>query len=255
MRKTKILAVILSSLMLLMTFASTAFALGNDDLNALGQYFGGGNTTSKADPDEPSSKGYAQVNSGSGLTDLVRGILGSAANGLSNSQLTEILKNFNISQLLGGDTDVLNEIMDYIASFAGGNTGDTTKPTKAPTTEAPATEPPSTESPTIQIPSYTYVYVPQTQAPPTYVYIPQTEPVTVPIATTAVEEPTTVVEYVPPEQIITDVLTTGVYPAYSIEDEAPESSNTLKIVAGLVIVVVSLVAVVGVSIALKKSRI
>lgn len=255
MKKFKITAVILASLMLMTSFMSAAFAFSTDDLNALGQYFGGNNNTTdnKRDPDEPSTKGQTEIKSSAGLSGILQGILGNAANGLTNSQLNDILNNFDISKLLGGDSEILNEVMDYIASFGKTPGSSTTNPPAV--TDAP-TDPPVSEPPTSAVPSYTYIYVPQTQQQPTYVYVPQTEPATVPVQTTAVEE-TTVVAYVPPEQIFTDILTTGVYPTYAIEEDnsSSENSGTFKTVAGLVIIVISLVAVVGVSVALKKSRI
>ena len=121
MRKVKLIAVITAALMLSGVFCTSAFAFG-DALSALGEYFGGGGNTGNSnsgnldDNDEPSSNGDAQVNFDSGIVDILQGILGSEANTLTNSQITDILNNFDVNDLLGGDSDVLNEVMELIGA-------------------------------------------------------------------------------------------------------------------------------------------
>ena len=256
MKKFKITAVILATVLLIMTFASAVFAISADDFDVFKEYFGA-NTTEPAN-----GKGGTTVipnkeaRLSSSLTDILNSMLGGALNGLSSSQINEILSNFDISKILGGDNEIINEIMDYIAAFRSKN----------PTTTKPQVTVPPTTQPPVTVPQYTYVYVtePQQQYQYTYVYVPQssTPPAVQPSAsleesTTAAEE-TTIVAYVPPQQVYIDQLTT-VPPIYdlNIEEDVPEDSGkiSVKMIAGIIIIFVSAVAVVGVSIALKKSRI
>ena len=262
MKKFRFIAVLLASVLLLTTFVSAAAAFSSDDFKALGEYFGTSDEKSKSDTDDPDAvkkSGRTEVKAGASLTDILQGLLGSAADGLTNSQLNDILSQFDITKIIGGDSEVLNEILDYIAAFTDPAAENPTKKQTEPSSKEEqqsviVTEAPSTEPPTQQVPVYTYVYI--TEAPQTYVYIPQTQPAVIQTIPESTTEETTVVEYVPPEQVFTDILTTGVYSEYAIEEEEPEDhGSTLKLVAGLVIIVISLVAVVGVSIALKKSRI
>lgn len=250
MKKYKITAVILSSLLLLSAFISAVSALNTDDFTAFGRYFGGNSTTQN---DNSQSNGRTEARMSSSLGDILNGLLGGALDGLSSSQITEILNNFDLSKLIGGDSEALNEILDYIAAFRSKEPSSTTTKPSAPVT---------TTAPQVTVPQYTYIYVtePQSQYSYTYVYVPQvTSPAvtTLPSEDTTLPEETTIIAYVPPQQVYTDILTTVPYAVFSpeIEEEEPENGVSVKMIAGIAILLISAVAVVGVSIALKKSRI
>lgn len=257
MRKTKIIAVITAALVLFGVYFTSAFAFG-DGLNAIGEYFGlsgnnGNSNTGNEDPDandEPgATQGNPQVNLDSGLTGMLRGILGSAADRLNSSQITEILNNFDINALLGGDSDMINEVMDLI----GAN-----QPTKS---DSDDNDNDGTQSgtPANTAPQYTNVYV--TEAPAvTYQYTPGTTSpygvTTLPGETTTGTGETTTLYYVAPSTVYAEQITTLPYD-YQVEDgEAPEKDGvTLKMIIGIAILLISGVAVVGVALSLKKSKV
>lgn len=261
MRKIKVFAVVMAALVLLGVYFTSAFALG-DGLNAIGEYFGlsgnNGNTNADNNPDdndEPgATQGSPQINLDSGLTGMLRGILGSAADRLSRSQITEILNNFDINALLGGDSDVINEVMELIGANTpsksdsdenGGNSGNSGNQSSTPSNT---------------VPQYTNVYV--TEAPAvTYTYTPGTTSpysvtTTLPGETTTGVGETTTLYYVAPSTIYAEQITTLPYD-YQVEDgEAAEKDGvTLKMIIGIAILLISGVAVVGVALSLKKSKV
>ena len=251
MRKLKIAAVLIMVCVLTGVYLSSAFAL-SDGFAALGEYFGLSTPTSgnaweeeEADPDandETPTLGTPQVNLDSGLLGLARGILGSAANALSNSQLTEILQNYDINALLGGDSSVINDILNIISA-------------NQPTTSADSDDSPSPQTPTPQytVPQYTNVYV--TEAPAvTYSYTPvTTSPYTV---TTTNPAETTTMYYVAPSTLYAEQITTLPYDYQVDNGEVTEKDGvTLKMIIGIVILLISGVAVVGVALSLKKSKV
>ena len=229
MRKLKIAAVLLTVCALIGVYLSSAFAIG-DGLAALGEYFGLSNPTSSnaenEDPDandEMPTLGNSQANLDSGLLAIIRSILGSAASALSNSQLTEILQNYDINSLISGDANVINEILDLI----GANQQYT-------------------------VPSYTNVDV--TNAPSvTYSYTPGT---TSPYMVTTTTAETTTLYYVAPSTLSAEQITTLPYDYQVDNGEVTEKDGvTLKTIIGISILLISGVAVVGVALSLKKSKV
>ena len=253
MKKVKVFAVITAALVLFGVYFSTASAL-SDGLNALGEYFGlsgnGNNTGNSDDPDANdevnTTWGLPQVNADSNLTDILQGILGSASNALSNSQLSEILQNFDINDLLSGDSDVINELMDLIG---GGN-----QPTSSRSGDNDNT-PSQRPSQTYTVPQYTNVYV--TDAPAvTYNYVPGTTAAPGTIVTTTNPGETTTLYYVSPSTVYAEQPTTlsYEYPVGTTEI-SQKDGVTLKTIIGIAILLISGVAVVGVALSLKKSRV
>ena len=247
MRKLKIAAVLLTVCALIGVYLSSAFAIG-DGLAALGEYFGLSNPTSSnaenEDPDandESPTLGNSQANLDSGLLAIIRSILGSAASALSNSQLTEILQNYDINSLISGDANVINEILDLIGA-------------NQPTTSGGSNDTPRTQTPTQQytVPSYTNVYV--TNAPSvTYSYTPGT---TSPYMVTTTTAETTTLYYVAPSTLYAEQITTLPYDYQVDNGEVTEKDGvTLKTIIGISILLISGVAVVGVALSLKKSKV
>lgn len=252
MKKIKIVAVLTAALVLFGVYFSTAFAL-SDGLNALGEYFGlSGNENGNAEAEEnedpdanddvSTTWGLPQANADSGISGVLQGILGNAANALTNSQLTEILNRFDVNSLLGGDSDMLNELMDLI----GANT-----PTKASDDNGSQSQTPSQ---TYTVPSYTSVYV--TEAPAvTYNYTPGTTAYDGIVTTTNPAE-TTTLYYVAPSTVYAEQITTLPYD-YQVEptEISEKDGVTLKTIIGIAILLISGVAVVGVALSLKKSKV
>ena len=248
MRKLKIAAVLLTVCVLIGVYLSSAFALG-DGLAALGEYFGLSNPTGGADEyedpdanDETPTLGNSQALLDSGLLSIIRSILGSAASALSNSQLTEILQNYDINSLISGDANVINEILDLIGA-------------NQPTTSGGSNDTPRTQTPTQQnnVPSYTNVYV--TNAPAvTYSYTPGTTSPYMVTTTTPAE--TTTLYYVAPSTLYAEQITTLPYDYQVDNGEVTEKDGvTLKTIIGISILLISGVAVVGVALSLKKSKV
>ena len=259
MKKIKVLAVITAAIMLFGVYFTSAFAFG-DGLNALGEYFGlsGGNNGGNANSDDPdanddvdSTNGNSQVNLDSGFSSILQGVLGSASSALTDSQLTDILNNFDINALLGGDSDVLNEVMELI----GAN-----QPTKSDSDDNGGSNstPSTSSSPASTAPQYTNVYV--TEAPAvTYSYTGATDAA---VSTTILGETTTGVgetttlSYVAPSTIYAEQFTTLPFDYQVNAEQAQEKDGlTLKMILGIVILLISGVAVVGVALSLKKSKV
>ena len=253
MKKTKILAVITACFLLSGICFSSAFALG-DGLNALGEYFGltgNGNGTSEdedldANDDISTTWGVPQANADSGVRGILESVIGSAANALSNSQITDILNNFDLNALLGGDSDMLNELMDLVGASRSPTTknddddDDDDEPRQTPTQS--------------YVPQYTNVYV--TEAPVvTYSYTPGTTADYGEHFTTTQPE-TTTLYYIAPSTVYAEQITAYQYD-YQVNDGelAEKDGITLKTIIGIVILLISGVAIVGVALSLKKSRI
>ena len=265
MKKIKVLAVITAAIMLFGVYFTSAFAFG-DGLNALGEYFGlsGGNNGGNANSDDPdanddveSTNGKSQVNLDSGFSSILQGVLGSASSALTDSQLTDILNNFDINALLGGDSEVINEVLDLIGANQpsksssnddddddSGNSGNKGSQSSTPSNTAP---------------QYTNVYV--TEAPAvTYSYTPGTTAAngatTLPGETTTGIGETTTLYYVAPSTIYAEQITTLPYD-YQVDATEAEAKDgvTLKMIIGVSILLISGVAVVGVALSLKKSKV
>ena len=250
MRKFKITAVIILVAVLLGVYFSSAFAL-SDGINALEEFFGRSNTTAaneeEADPDEndevDTTSGNSQANLDSGLMNILESLIGSAANSLSTSQLMDILRNFDINALMSGDSDVIDELMDMI----GGN-----QSTRSGNDEGGNQS--ATPSQSYTVPQYTNVYV--TDAPAvTYSYTPGTTVAGGAAATTAPGE-TTTLYYIAPSTVYAEQITTLPYD-YQVEttEISQKDGVTLKTIIGISILLISGVAVVGVALSLKKSKV
>lgn len=262
MKKLKIFAVISVIAIMLTVSVSPVFAV--DISGTLGSIFGDealsdavagiGNLFGGAAGNE--SVELSDLLDGSGL-DTIRGLLGGAANGVSDSALSGI-----VSSLFGGggggDLGSLADgsLLDNISKYLAGENVTTTEPptTEEPTTEAPTTEAPVTEEPTTEEPA---TAAPATEAPASQ-YVPHTvysgaENYT---AVPVTEAPLTY-EYIPPEIITAPQLTTENFTPviYENDDGVQDEPISAKMIVGIAILVVSLVAVVAVGFVLKKSNI
>lgn len=188
------------------------------------------------------SSGSAASNSAIG--SILRAFLGDAAGNLTNNELgdifTKLFGDLDISSLFGaGSSSITKEILEYINSLE--TTTDSvpsTKPAET-TTEEPTTEEPTTEEPTTETPTT----VPPTTAQPVqnYYYYYVTPTTSVPEIVT--ETTTVTYEYIPPETIYTDLLTTSFA---GTEDDAVDTSDGfgVKTVIGIIILLGSGAAVV-----------
>ena len=188
-----------------------------------------------------------------GLAGMLQGILGSAADRLSNSQLTEILNNFDMNDLLGGDSEVINEVLELIGA------NQPTKSNSGDSDDDNSGNSGNQSSSTNNVPQYTNVYM--TEAPAaTYAYTPgATSPyvtTTVPGQTTTGVGETTTLYYVAPSTIYAEQITTLPYD-YQVDatEEAAKDGVTVKMIIGVAILLISGVAVVGVALSLKKSKV
>lgn len=258
MKKMKVTAVIAAAAVLFGVYFTSAFALG-DGLNALGEYFGlSGNNNGTAQSDDPdanddvdTTQGNAQVNLDSGISDILQGIFGSAANTFSNSQITDILNNFDINSLIGGDSDLIDEVMELI-----GANQPTSKKSSDDDDDDKSTP---SSSQTHTVPQYTNVYV--TDAPAvTYNYTTPgantADATTTPGTPTTGAGETTTLYYVSPSTVYAEQLTTLPYD-YQVDgaETTVKDGVTLKTIIGIAILLISGVAVVGVALSLKKSRV
>ena len=261
MKKYKVLAVLMATVVLFGVYFTSAFAFG-DALGALGEYFGlsgnnggGNNAGNPDDNDDYSTKGNSQVNLGSGFSEILQGVLGSAANSLTDSQISEILNNFDINDLLGGDSDVINEVLELIGANQPTKSDDDDDNNNGGNSGNSGTQ---SSTPSNTVPQYTNVYV--TEAPAvTYSYNGTTAAVTTTMfgeTTTGIGE-TTTLSYVAPSQIYAESLTTLPFD-YQVNNEEQlkeKDGVTLKMIIGIAILLISGVAVVGVALSLKKSRV
>jgi len=191
--------------------------------------------------------------SNSTLGSLLKPLLGDAASNLTSSEVGAIAKkvlgDFNLSDLLGGgSSDIVKQILGYLNSLE--TTTDvpsatrpqettteatTEAPTEAPTqpqTEAPATQPATTAQ---AVNHYYYYYVDSTTA-----------------ATYTMPESTTAYEYIPPETIYTDLLTTTPM-GTDIQDDKNSDGLGLKGIIGIIILIGSGIAVVVLCVRRKQS--
>ena len=231
----KITAVLISVFIFLTSFTVTTFA----------------NYQEKTDtPTTKAASGTTGTMSSSTVGAILRGLLGDAADNLSNDELGQIIQKLfgdvNISSLLGpGSNSFISEILEYLASLE--TTVDyeaATKPhvtTTEATTEEPTTEEPTTAEPT------TAQKVPSTTAAPVvqyyYYYIEQTTAQTGAIEGILPENTTSVqYDYIPPETFYTDLLTpSGV--DYTGEEDDSDGFG-IKTVIGVIVMLGSGTAVI-----------
>ena len=150
-----------------------------------------------------------------------------------------------IMSILGID---VSEILDELQAYLGAMSPTVTLPqmTTAPettteqetTTEAETT----TSAPVTQAPVYTTVY-------PSYSYTPTTEAATLPPETTTFQ-------FIPPEQIYTEAITTAVFKPV-VEDDVTiaDDTNPFKTAIGVLLLLGSGIGVIIVVLALKRNRI
>ena len=242
----KIVAVLCCVLLLGAAITPSVFALGffdnlgdilGDDFDGiLDGIFGGNNNNSSFNLSD-------LLSNPGGILDSLRERLASLGINVSNNAIAgaiaSILTNedgFDISSLLGS-SDLLNRLVAYFS----GNESTTAEPsTEESTTEESTTEEPSTEE--------------TTTAPQQPTSAPTTQPFTNTTAPEPSSEPS--YSYVEPSVQYTDPLTTVPFaPVYEEDYSKPQKGVTGKMIAGIAILIVSAVAVVGVVVALKKTKV
>ncbi len=248
-KTTKLLAVVLAAMMLLIPLSTTVFAMDmaniiGIDLDAILGALGGltgnnGNT------------GTDETNGGGiDLSDFLSdpsSIL-SAFSGLLGNVSTEDLIGAITSVLGGGEAMNIDQLMESVLVLLGtfeSTTAPVETTTEETTTEETTTEETTTEETTTEVPTTT---PPTTQAPPVY---------TPPTYTPTTQAPeTTTYTYIPPEIVTMEPLTGETYAPVIYDDNVGSSDDvTVKMVIGIVILVISGAAVVAVAIVLKKSRV
>lgn len=261
MKKIKVLAVMMAALALIGVYLTSAFALG-DAFGALGEYFGisGGTTANSGNPifnDDVTTAGNEQVDLNSGFRSILEGIVGDAVNRLTSSELMSVLNQVDINELLGGDAGAINEVLELIGAQNpttekkddSQNSGQNNSQNNSQSNSQPSSQ-------QNNAPQYTNVYV--TEAPAvTYSYSGATAAVTTTLfgAETTSAGETTSLSYIAPSTVYAEQITTLPFD-YSVENEAAEKEGvTIKMVLGIAILLISAVAVVGVALSLKKSRV
>jgi len=261
MKKIKVLAVMMAALALIGVYLTSAFALG-DAFGALGEYFGisGGTTANSGNPifnDDVTTAGNEQVDLNSGFRSILEGIVGDAVNRLTSSELMSVLNQVDINELLGGDAGAINEVLELIGAQNpttekkddSQNSGQNNSQNNSQSNSQPSSQ-------QNNAPQYTNVYV--TEAPAaTYSYSGATAAVTTTLfgAETTSAGETTSLSYIAPSTVYAEQITTLPFD-YSVENEAEEKEGvTMKMVLGIAILLISAVAVVGVALSLKKSRV
>ena len=253
-KTTKILAVVLAAMMLLIPLSTTAFAMDMANiigidldgiLGALGGALSGNNGNTGTD----------ETNGGGiDLSDFLSdpsSILG-AFSGLLGNVSTEDLIGAITTVLGGGGTMNMDQLVESVLVLLGTfestttpiettTEETTTEPTTAETTTEPTTAEPTTKAP--EATTVTQSATPPTYTPPTYT------------PTTQAPE-TTTYTYIPPEIITMEPLTGETFaPVIYDENTGSSDSVTAKMVIGIVILVISGAAVVAVAVVLKKSRV
>ena len=252
MKKVKVMAAMLASLVILSVAAPTVLAANN---NTDDNYYAG-LLEGVVDQDKFKEILGGLINNGGNgtsvglgnLSQLITAIRERLGNSYNVDQILAALRqvlgdkifsgSINIDEILNGD------IIAAIKAILAGET--TTVPTTEPETEAP-TEPP-TEAPTAAPTE------PVTEAPTRAPYTPsRSDPAT--FTEPETEEPTTFT-YVPPERVTVPVIS-GESTTYNVYDntDASDGSVTAKMVIGIIILVLSGAAVTVVAIILKKSRV
>lgn len=257
MKKIKIISVFLAVLIIFAAAAPAVYAVNND-----AEYYEG--LLNGVIDTEKFKEIFGGLINGGGNNDSVR--LGNLSqileilkarfgNSYNIDQILDALKqvlgdDFDLSKILSGGVDI-NKLLngDVIAKIKSILSGETTT---VPVTTEPKTEP-ETEAPTeatTQAPA-----APATEAPATTPYHPsRSDPAqyTVPATT----EESTTFSYIPPERVTVPVLSNE-STTYNVYDDTNtgDGSVTVKMVIGIIILVLSGVAVAVVAVILKKSRV
>ncbi len=256
-KTTKILAVVLAAMMLLIPLSTTVFAteifnIAGVDLDGILGALGGalsGNNNGNTATDETNGGGVDLndfISNPSSILNAFSGMLGDVSLETLISAITTVLGG-------GGGAMNMDQLIESVLVLLG-TFESTTAPiettTEEPTTEEPTTEEPTTEEPTTEEPT---TAPPTTVAPPTYTPPTYTPPTYTP--TTQAPE-TTTYTYIPPEIITMEPLTGETYAPVIYDDNAGSSDGvTAKMIIGIVILVISGAAVVAVAVVLKKSRV
>ncbi|MCH5197734.1 MAG: hypothetical protein J1E34_02400 [Oscillospiraceae bacterium] len=247
----RLVAVICCALLLGAAMAPSVFALDifnslgdifGDDLDGiLDDLFGNGNGETPA-----LSLGNLFSNPG-GILDSLRERLSENGINASNfsiaSAIAAILNNesgFDLSAILNSN-DFLNRLIAYFSDETS-----STEPEEEPSEETEPSEESTTEAPSTSAPS--------TTLPPQTSYVPSTQPFTDTTADQNTSEPE--YSYVEPSVEYTDPLTTVPFaPVYEEDYSQSEKGVTGKMIAGIAILIISAGAVVGVVVALKKTKV
>ena len=250
-KTTKILAVVLAAMMLLIPLSTTVFALDmsniigidlNGVLGALGGALSGNNGNTGTDETNGGGIDLSDfLSDPSSILNAFSGLLGNVS--------TEDLIGAITSVLGGGGAMDMDQLMESVLVLLGtfeSTTAPVETTTEEPTTEESTTAETTTEEPTTKAPETTTAV--QNTTPPTY-----TPPTYVP--TTQAPE-TTTYTYIPPEIITMEPLTGETFAPVIYDDNSGSSDDvTVKMVIGIVILVISGAAVVAVAVVLKKSRV
>lgn len=252
MKKVKVMAAMLASLVILSAAAPTVLAANN---NTDDNYYAG-LLEGVVDQDKFKEILGGLINNGGNgnnvglgnIDQLIPAIRERLGNSYNVDQILAALRQVLGDKIFSGSINI-DEILngDIIAALKAILAGETTTvPTTEPETEAP-TEPP-TEAPTAAPTE------PVTEAPTRAPYTPsRSDPAT--FTEPETEEPTTFT-YVPPERVTVPVIS-GESTTYNVYDntDASDGSVTAKMVIGIIILVLSGAAVTVVAIILKKSRV
>lgn len=199
-----------------------------------------------AKEDTSTTLSSSTVASSSAIGSVLRAFLGDAADNLSNQELadiaTKLFGDFDLSTLFGNNSEsIIDEILDYIGNVE--TTTESVPATRPPevTEEAAAettTKPKETEKTTEEEKKTTASTTAQAVQNYYYYYVvPTTE------ESTTSETTTVTYEYIPPETIYTDLLTTATY--VGEEDQVDTSDGFgIKTVIGIIILIGSGAAVV-----------
>lgn len=281
MKKSKIMALMLSVLMLVALLTPAVYAIDTSELKGIFGILGGGDI----DPNGVDGILDSIVGGGSSfnLSDLfgggtlgkIRDSLGAAAAGASDSDILS-----GIMSLVGGNSalsqDLLSpDILDSLAALLAGENITTTAPatsetapilTTSPitedesTTEEESTTEPVTEEPSVTVPATTEA--PATEAPATetpasvysgadiYTTFPYAEPSTVP--TTSAYDFSTY-QYVPAVSATVEALVPTSNRIIEDDDYGDEGVSA-RMIAGIVILAITGVAVAAFAVLYKKNR-
>ena len=254
-KTTKILAVVLAAMMLLIPLSTTVFAMDianivgidlDGILGALGGALSGNNGNTGTDETNGGGVDLSDfLADPSSILNAFSGLLGNVSTEDLIGAITTVLGGgggaMDMDQLIESVLVLLGTFESTTAPIETTTEETTTEPTTAETTTEETTTEPTTKAPE----STTAV---QNTTPPTY-----TPPTYVP--TTQAPE-TTTYTYIPPEIVTMEPLTGETFAPVIYDDNTGSSDDvTAKMVVGIVILVISGAAVVAVAVVLKKSRV
>ena len=227
MRSKKGFAIFAAALLLLTALSANVYAIDMDNIQAGLEMFGaGGNSNTNNSNNSDNS----EVKMSDGTLDIIKGLLGSAAEKLSDSKLLELIRGS------GSLSEIVDKILAEINAFS--------PPTTEPSTEEPTTQPKTTTAePSTDAPTAVPYDLPTQRPTSPSIYVPE-----------VTTEETTSFEYIPPEQIYTEPLTTSVF-APTVYDDPQDDGVSFKMIIGIIVLIASGAAVIIVAVKLKKSRI